>query len=356
MLLLCLLLMPSFLSAKDAAVQKEHLVFTPVTLTGSDISSSLMKKAVTKITDQLDGEDFFVINPAQSGSDKITPGRCLEKKCIPELAEIAPEGIVIIISVTSEKVKTDEKVVSRYMAADAEQNKYTIHVKTVDVLKKEYELTFTRTVYNSTLILKEADSIGKSIRKHYIKQKPPAVPVSKTGEDQPDKDDDAGDIFEIPGVFFNISMLFPFGEFSDIAEYGIGCGAALNSRFLPLPFISVNPGITFYWLSPGTENIESGYMVLPELTFGFNIQVSEAVILTPAFGAGYSFMFIDGTNADSSGMEFYYNPALKAGLEASYILSSGHLLFASGSYRCIFESDSLLQSAEIKTGIRVKFQ
>lgn len=353
LLVLCIILSPVFLAAKESTGKKEQLAFYPVTMTGNGISTSLMKKILNKITGPLSGENFFIINPAQPGSNKITAGKCLDNQCIAELAGITPDGIVIIISVTSEKVKTDEKVVSRYMAADMEGTRYTIHVATADILNKKYDLVFKKTLSGSDRLLDEAGVMGRAIKKFYIKRKPAEV---KTVNDEPAADDsEKVEFYTIPGTTFSISMLYPFGEFSNIAEYGIGAEAVLNGISPRLPYVAVDPGITVYWLSPGTDNIKSGYMILPEVTFGYNIRVSENFMLVPAAGAGYSFMFIDGTTSDGSGMDFYYNPALRAGIEAVYLLSPGYSLFTAASYRCLFESDTILQSANINLGIRMNF-
>lgn len=346
-----LLMTPGLLSAIDKDGETGRLSFTPVTLKGKSISSSLMNDVIKKIQAPLRTEDFFVLNERREAGDGITYANCLENKCITGLAGIAPEGIAVLVFLTSERVKTSEKEVSRYMDADSETTRYTIHVVTADAVNMKYDLVFKKTLNKPALLLKEADAIGKSIKKHYIKRKPAK---EKTSKDQPvNEEQEETGYYNITDVTCNLSMMFPFGEFSDITKYGIGAEAVLNGRSPIIPHITINPGITAYWLSPATDNINSVYMILPEVTFAYGIQLSEKLVLAPAAGAGYSFMFIDGATVNGSGMKFYYNPALKAGIEAMYILSPGCGIFTSASYRCIFETDSLLQSADIKLGIRM---
>ena len=353
---LLIFLFPLTLAAGEPT---EQLAFAPVILKGNNITPALMNNVFIKIMKHLRSEEFFVINDRLAATDKISYDNCLKKQCITELAGITSGGIVVLISLSAEDVKTGERPISRYMTEDIKERRYTIHVATADIFKSEYDLVFKKTFNDTAPLMNEADLIGRAIKEYYIKRKPEARPEVITGEDLPaeaeeeEEEREPADLYDITGATLNLSVLSPFGIFSDIAERGFGIEAVLNGRSPVFPYITINPGITVYLLSPGTENIKSGYMILPEVTLGYNIQASEKIILAPVAGAGYSFMFIDGTTADGQGVEFYYNPALRAGIEFLYMLAPGYSIFTEAAYRCIFESDSVLQSVNINMGIRM---
>lgn len=361
LLALILLLFPAFTYAKDAAKKKEQLSFTPVKLSGENITTELQNDGLMKILNHLQGEDFFVLNKTISATDNLTNDSCLKKNCTSDLAGLTPDGIVILISVISEEVKIGERRVSTYMTEDITEKRYTIQVTTVDIHKSEYELDFQKTFTDTGLIIKEADIIGESIREHYIKRKTIIQPVEKKIEKKPEekKQEEKGKPFifyETGSATFNLSMLYPFGRFREIADFGIGAEAVLNGRSPIFPYITINPGISIFGIYSSNENINSEFLILPELTLGYNFTIIKELGISPVLGLGYSFMVIDGSenSTDESRTKIYYNPEFKAGIEAAYSLTTDYSIFSSISYRCIAEHDSLLTFSTINIGIRMK--
>lgn len=346
-----LFIFPSLLSA-DETEKGERLTFTIITIAESTVSKSILNEAAVNIRKHFTGEQFFLINDQAALNEDITFNNCLRKQCAGELAGIAPDGIVIIISVTSEEVKIDEKHVSRYVIEDITETRYSINTAAVDLVNKKYDLEFKGTFNSTEKLLNEADQAGKKIRDYYIKRKPVTKPDVKE-ESKPN------DIYNITAASLNLTFMYPTGRFTDITDYCYGMEAVLSGVSPLIPFFTINPGISIYYMAPPAGNIDSGYMFLPEITFGYNFIINELITLTPGVGAGYSLMLIDGRVPDdpgSSGSNFYYNPELKAGIGALYKLSQDYSLLIDASYHCIAERGSMLYFAGFNLGIRMNLK
>ncbi len=348
-LLICIF--SSLLSAEENEKQ-ERLAFTIITISDSIVSKSLINEATVNIRKHLTAEKFFLINDQATLTENITFNNCLKEQCAGQLARITPEGIGLLISITSEEIKIDEKHVSRYVIEDITETRYTIHAAAVDILNKKYDLEFKETFNSTAKLLNEADMIGKKIRDHYIKRKPLIKPEMKE-ESRP------SDIYNLTGVSLNLSYMYPSGRFTDITDYGYGMETVLSGISPLIPFVTINPGISVYTMAPSNGNINSAHMFLPEITFGYNYNINEQITLTPDVGTGYSLMLIDGIVPDdpgSSGSSFYYNPEFKVGLGASYFLSQDYSLLFDASYHCIAERDSKLYFASFNFGIRMNLK
>jgi len=160
------------LHGQEKAVVNERLSFAPVTLKGNNIPPALMNDVLMTIITRLRCEDYFSIIRNLPGIDKITYDRCMRNQCIAELTDIDPGGIVIIISLEARDVKTGEKQISRYLIEEIKETRYTIHVITADISKPEYELVFKKTFNSRSLVVNEAEIIGKAIMEYYIQRKP----------------------------------------------------------------------------------------------------------------------------------------------------------------------------------------
>ena len=345
----CLMLIFS-VSLNAREIQKrERLVFTAIKISGENSPDSLLNEASMIIKKNLKGEDYFIINDLYNTEAKITFAGCIKKQCIAELPNAVSEGIVIIISIKTDTVKTGERQLSRYVIEDITENRYTIYVSTAELLKESYDLEFTGTFTERSKLLNETDLIGKKIREYYLKRKPE---IKK----EEIKENVSSAYYDISGVSFSLSRIKPAGSFNGIADDGFGGNIELNGVLQLFPVLSVNPGLSFYSLNPSNSNINSAYMLLPEITFGYNFIIDEDLTLTPLIGAGYSLMSVDGTTDDDledGGSNFYYNPVLKAGVEGVYFLADEYSLICSISYNCIVENDSVLYFRSFNLGIRV---
>jgi len=337
------LIFPRSVTAREAD-KPEKLVFTTITIPVSNVSDSLLNEVYNIIQKHLKGEEFFIINEKYTLSDDITFNNCIKKQCVRQLAGVTPDGVIVIISITSEEVKIGEKRLTRYMVEDLIEKRYILHIVSADLLKEKYDLEFTETFNNNSKLLNEADLIGGKIREYYMKRKPEIKPAC---------------LYNTTGVSLNISMIYPSGSFGNIADYGYGIDTVLNGFSPLLPAITINPGISFYSLESSESNINSAYMFLPEISFGYIFTLTKKITLSPVFGLGYSFMFIDGitdTDSGNSGTDFYYNPEFKVGIETSFILTENYSLLFDASYSCIAERSSILYFSSFNLGIRMNLE
>lgn len=124
-------------------------------------------KASMIIKKHLEG---FIINDSFRLTKGINYNNCIAARCVADLADIAGSGIVILITITSEDVKVDEKQLTRYLTEDIIERRYTVHIITTDLGRTEYDLIFNETVSDPSKILTEVDRIGRKIREYYIKR------------------------------------------------------------------------------------------------------------------------------------------------------------------------------------------
>lgn len=349
--MILLLIFPISLKASESSVP-EKLTFSTILILDNNVPDSLRNDVIKIIQKHLKGEEFFAIVEDNIITDRITLENCIKKTCTAEMAETISDGIGLIISITSEDVKIGEKHISRYVVEDITEIRYTIDAAAVDLSKKRYDLVFSKTFNDSSKILKEADLIGIKIRDFYIKRKP----VMKT-----DLEDgiDSFDYYDLTGFTFNISMMKPIGRLGDIADYGLGAEASINGIFKIIPFLTLNPGVSFYNMEPSNQNINSAYLILPEITCGYNFTLTDKITLTPLIGIGYSFMLIDGTipaDPGNTGSKLYYNPEFKTGIEASYILAQNYALLLNVSFHGIAEKSSLLYFSSFNFGLRMNLK
>ncbi len=346
------------ISSSLNAAEKEKplkLIFTPIIISGGNQSGHLPDEVSMIIQKYLLEEDFFLINDKFVLTDEITFNNCLKKQCAAQLKAITPEGIVILISVITTEVKIGEKKLSRYIVEDITETRYTVNVSTVDIQKEKYDLVYTSTFNNTVKLLDYAESTGEKIRDYYIKRKPAVRADAAAAE----KGKASTDFYDITGVSLNLSMIYPFGRMSDIADYGYGYEIALNGLSKIFPYITINPGFSSYSMVSSNSNIKFAYMFLPELTFGYNIALTEKISLSPIAGIGYSLMLVDGKRANnpgSTGTNLYYNPEFKAGLEASYTLSEDYSLLFKTTICSIAERSSMLLFSSFNLGIRVNLK
>ena len=163
-LLLLFMALPLFPGGQDTAGQ-DRPVFTVIPI--NRLNSTEFKASMI-IKKHLEG---FMINDSFRVTKSINFNNCIAAQCIEDLADIAGKGIVILITVTSENVKIDEKQLTRYLTEDIIERRYTVHVITSDLGRAGYDLRFSETVNDPSEILKAVDAIGRRIREYYSMNK-----------------------------------------------------------------------------------------------------------------------------------------------------------------------------------------
>ena len=164
-ILLPALLMP--LTAQEA----EKLKFTTVMADAGVNPDPFLNKISLTIEKQLKKEKFFIINNQLNLTEKIDYKNCLKNHYFEAQTGIPPEGIVVIISLTAEEVKTGEKEISRYAYEDITETRYALNVATAQLRNEKYDLVFIKTFSDQSKLISRADIIGKKIREFYIKAK-----------------------------------------------------------------------------------------------------------------------------------------------------------------------------------------
>ena len=126
----------------------------------NDISAAIQKN--------LQKDEYFTVNDKFTPVESITFNNYITGRCVPELAKVIPEGIIILVAIKKGEVKVGEKQHSRYVVEDIIETRYTIYVSTVDLAAVRYDLKFRETVSDTARLADEADHIGKKIREFYI--------------------------------------------------------------------------------------------------------------------------------------------------------------------------------------------
>lgn len=160
----------------------DKLLVTPV-LIRSDVSGRFLDDVSAAIRNNLQGDDFFIINDRYPQDDNVTFNNFITGRCVTELAKVIPGGIIILVAVKKGEVKVGEKQHSRYVVEDIIETRYTIYVSTVDLMAGRYDLRFRETVNDAVKLTVEADHIGKKIREFYIRRK--AETGKNTGAGRP---------------------------------------------------------------------------------------------------------------------------------------------------------------------------
>ena len=353
-LLVCVLLIFSISLSAQEVKKRNRLVFTPVKIPSENVSDSFLDEVSVIIKENLKGESFFLIRDLYNPYAEITFNNCIKKQCTAELPNAVSEGVLIMICINSYTVKTGEQKVSRYITEDFTENRYSLYVSAAEILKERYDLEFSGTFKEKSKLLNEADLIGKKIREYYIKRKPEVKKVSIKS----DKENELSSIYNITGVSFNLSRIRTAGSFKAIAADGMGGVAVLNGFLPSFAMFTMNPEISFYSLNPPESNVNSAYMIIPEITSGYNFKIDDELFFTPLAGIGYSVIYVKGAtdnDQENSGTDYYYNPVIKAGIEGSYNFVDNFSIICGVSYSCIVERDSLLYFRSFNLGIRVSF-
>jgi hypothetical protein len=353
-LIFLLIIYPVSITARENS-KIEKLIFTTITIPSSGIPESLSGNISMTIQNHLKDEDFFVINSNYTKTEGITFPGCLKKQCIDKLKAVTSGGIIILVSVSTEVVKIGEKHISRYAVEDITETRYTIYAASVDQLNEKYDLQFTKTFTDTAKLIDEADRIGIKIRDFYIKRKP----EKKVKNIENGNKNITQDYFDITGISLSLSTLYPSGKFTDISDYGYGAEIMLSGSSVLIPFITFNPGLSIYKLNPSSDNISSAYIFLPEISIGYNFNITDSINFTPLVGFGYSIMLIDGQTDNNPGSKtenIYYNPIFKGGAELSYSITKDYSFIFDASYNCIAEQSSVLLFSSFNMGIRMNLK
>lgn len=166
-----LFMMHPYFNASGEESSDRSLAFTVITIPGEDVPDYLSKDSTVKIKNPLKNQGFSIDDSRKGLNKNINFDNCIMRDCVRDLKDSFPEKAVIMISITASEVKTGQKQISRYLAEDITEMRYTIYVLTADPSKEKYGLTFKRTFLDPTRLLNEAAQIGIKISEHYSPKK-----------------------------------------------------------------------------------------------------------------------------------------------------------------------------------------
>ena len=149
-----------------AAVNK--LTFTIAAIKEAAISNTFLNTVSETIKKHLKDEDSFLINNQTKNNERITFNNCIRNNCIDDLRNAAPNGIVILISLSAYEIKTGEKYISRYITENITETRFTLHVAAIDLAGAGNDLMFKKTSAQTEKIISEANIIGKEIGEFYL--------------------------------------------------------------------------------------------------------------------------------------------------------------------------------------------
>jgi len=310
----------------------------------SDQTSSELYRAVISF---LSGEKLKIgkILPL---SDLKTSGekKCYNHTCAVDLCK--KNSIDYLVSVKIRK-KTAVKMedVNKYLMKKDSGTVYSLTIRITDIITSKSKQVYSENNITSGTAKNSGKKIHGSLKKYFN-----AVKLCAD-----DKQSDDSSLLTLYGISVSGTVLKPSGSYSDIADTGYGVDIRVSSYIAGIKEFNLSLNLSAAYLVPKEERIESAYFFSPQILAGYSFNVTEKFQIMPYAGTGYVFHLIDGKKkgSEESSSDFYYNPALSAGLEFSYNIVPGSSIVLSPACTYFFEQDDSGMYLMLSIGYRYEF-
>lgn len=273
-------------------------------------------------------------------------GKCGDLKCVTELcARNGMDYLVVVKIRRKEAVRVGDY--NKYLMKKDSGTVYSVSVRITDIAAKKTRQVFSENTISSDSVKAGIKKIHSSINKYFSGVKLCAD----------DKQSDDSSFLTLYGISVSGTVLRPSGSYSDIADTGYGADIRFSSFIAGIKEFNLSLDLNAAYLVPEEERIESAYFFSPQVLAGYSFTVTENFSVMPYAGAGYVFHLIDGKKkgSEENSSDFYYNPAVSAGLEFSYNIVPGSSIVLSPACTCFFEQDDTGMYLMVSAGYRYEF-